>query len=162
VIQKEENKEMSIEENKAIMQRYFDELMNNRDYSKADEILHPDYTGSAGGGLQGVEGHKQYTSWVHSVFSDLYWETLDMIAEEDKIAVFQKPRGIHEGEFQGVPGTGRSFSFDMVSVYEFKDGKVYRGLARIVSDTLIFYQQVGVLPSNDDFIKAYKEANNLE
>ena len=50
---------MGVEENKVIMQRYFDELMNNRDYSKADEILHPEYTGSAGGGLQGVEGHKQ-------------------------------------------------------------------------------------------------------
>ena len=85
-----------------------------------------------------------------------------MVAEEDKIVVFQKPRGIHEGKFQGVPGTSKNFSFDMVSMYEFKDGKVYRGLARILSDALSFYQQVGVLPSTDEFVQAYKEANNLE
>jgi len=152
---------MGIEENKKTLQRYFDELMNNRDYSKADEILHKDYSGSAGGGFKGVEGHKQYTSYLHSVFSDLHWATLEMIAEGDKIAIFQKCSGIHEKEFGGVPGTGKRMSFDMVSVYEFKDSKVYRGLTRVFYDYLNMYQQFGVLPSTEEIIKAYKESRKI-
>ncbi len=31
---------MSVEENKKTLRRYVDELMNNLDYSKADEIIH--------------------------------------------------------------------------------------------------------------------------
>ena len=29
----------TVEENKEILQRYFDELFNNQDYSKGDEII---------------------------------------------------------------------------------------------------------------------------
>ncbi|OGN90413.1 MAG: hypothetical protein A2158_05585 [Chloroflexi bacterium RBG_13_46_14] len=152
---------MGVEENKKILQRYFDELMNNGDYSKVDEILHEDYSGSAGGGLKGVEGHKQYTSYMHSVLSDLHWETQEMIADEDKIAIFQKLSGIHEKEYGGVPGTGKRFSFNMVSMYEIKDGKVYRGLTRMLYDSLNMYQQIGVLPSTEEIIKAYNESQKM-
>jgi predicted ester cyclase len=152
---------MSIEENKRILQRYFDELMNNRDYSKADEILHKDYSGSADGGFSGVDGHKQYTRFVHSAFSDLHWETQEMMAEGDRIAIFQKCSGIHDKEFRGIPGTGKRFSYDMVSMYEFKDEKVYRGLARQIYDRLNLFQQWGILPSTAEIINAYKESHSV-
>lgn len=153
---------MGIEENKRIMQRYFDELMNKRDYSKVDEILHADYVGSGGGGIKGVEGHKKYTAYMHSVFSDLHWETLEMIAEGEKIALFQKLSGVHEKEYGGFPGTGKRFSINlMVSVYEFKNGKVCRGLTRQVYDYLNLYQQLDILPPTEKLVKEYKESHNL-
>ena len=79
---------MGIEENKKTLQRYFDELLNDQDFSKSDEILHEEYSGSAAEGLKGVEGLKQYRDYMHSLSSDLHWETLEMIAEGDKISIF--------------------------------------------------------------------------
>ena len=74
---------MGIEENKKTLQRYFDELMNNGDYSKAEEILHENYTGSGNGGVKGIEGHKQLNQLWHSAGPDMHYETLEMIAEGD-------------------------------------------------------------------------------
>jgi predicted ester cyclase len=152
---------MSVEENKKIMQRYFDEIMNNGDYSKADEILDEDYSGSAGGGLKGVEGHKQYRNLMFKATPDAHWETLEMIAEGDKVVLFNKLSGTQTGELMGIPPTNKPFTRVIAGVYEFKEGKIIRGLTRAASDMLSPLQQLGVLPSTEEIIKAYKESHNL-
>ena len=153
---------MGVEKNKEIMQRYFDELMNNSDYSKADEILHEDFSGAAGGEIKGIEAHKLYNQGMHTAIPDLFIDVQEIIADENKAAVFSLWNGTHNTVIQGFPPTGKKFSFDMASIYEFKDGKVIRGIPRVVSDNLGLYQQVGVLPSNEEILKAYKESHNLE
>ncbi|MFC1900997.1 ester cyclase [Chloroflexota bacterium] len=153
---------MGIEENKKTLQRYFDELMNDGDYSKAGEILHEDYVGSAGGGLKGIEGHKQYRNYMFSAAPDGRFETLEMIAEGDKISIFQEMNGTLDGEYQGIQGRGQPITRLIASIYEFKDGKVIRGLTRVVIDNLSFYQQIGALPPTEEIIKAYNESHNLK
>ena len=153
---------MGIEENKEIMQRYFDELMTNRDYSRVDEILHQDFIAVGGGGLKGVEGHKQYNDYLHSVVSDARFEVQQMIAEGDTVAVFSEWSGTNDGSTQGIPPTGNHVSFIMAAVYEFKDGKILRGAVRTLSNHLSMYQQMGILPSTEEIIKTYKETHNLE
>ena len=149
---------MGIEKNKKIMLRYFDEFLNNQDYSKADEILHEEYSGSAGGGLAGVEGLKQYVSYMHSIWPDGHWETLEMIAEGDKVSIFQEFTGTFKGEFQGIQGKGQQNTVPIAAFYEFKDGKVFRGLTRGLTDLLAIYQQMGVLPPNEEIVKAYNDS----
>ena len=149
---------MSVEENKKVLQRYFNELHNKQDFSKADEILHQDYSGAAGGGLKGLEGFKQYSKFMHSMASDAHYEILDMIEEGDRIAVFGEWRGTWDGVFFGVQGTGQQFVRSQADVYEFKDGKVYRGLVRGVSDLLSAFQKVNILPSTEEIIKAYNDS----
>jgi predicted ester cyclase len=155
---------LGIEENKETLQRYFDEIMNNGDYSKAGEILHRDFSGSAGGGLRGIEGHKQYRDYMFSAAPDGHWETLEMIAEGDKVVIFNEFTGTFKvpGEFQGIPPTNRPFTRVIAGVYEFEDGKIIRGLTRQVSDMLPVLQQLGFLPSTEAIIKSYKESHNLE
>lgn len=149
---------MGIEENKKTLQRYFDELMNDGDYSKAAEILHEDYSGSAGGGFKGVEGHKRYRTYMHSAAPDGRFETLEMIAEGDKIALFQGWRGTFVGVWEGLQGKGQPLAFTISSVYEFKDGRVIRGLTRSVRDSLSVYQQIGALPPTEEIVKAYNDS----
>ena len=150
---------MGIEENKKTLQRYFDELMNDGDYSRAEEIIHEDFEGTAGGGIKGIEAHKQYRNYMFSQGTGRM-ETLEMIAEGDKIAIFQEFNGtfIENGEWQGIKGRGQSFTRVIASIYEFKDGKVVRGLKRVVVDNLSFFQQLGVLPSTEEIIKAYNDS----
>ncbi|UCD09098.1 MAG: ester cyclase [Dehalococcoidales bacterium] len=149
---------MSIEENKKILQRYFDELMNNGDYSKVNEIIHKDFSGSGGGGIKGIEAQKRQRDYMYSSAPDAHIEILEMIAEGDKVAVFQEVKGTLTGEYQGIKGKGQPIDRVWACIYEFKDGKVFRGLTRIVIDQLSFFQQVGALPPTEEIVKAYNES----
>ena len=146
---------MSVEENKVIIQRYFDELFNKQDYSKADEIIHEDFTYSFGGGFRGVEGHKKHTADIHSMFSNLQNRVLDMAVEESRAVVLGERTGIQDKEYGGIPATNKSFSYRYANAYEFRDGKIVRLSTEIVSDMLRFYQALGVLPSTKEFVKNY-------
>jgi ketosteroid isomerase-like protein len=149
---------MGIEENKETLQRYFDELFNNQDYSKADEIIHEDITYSWGGGLKGVEGHKQHIADMHSRVSNLHIGILDMAVEENKAVVLQEWTAIHDKELFGIPATNKSFSNRMAGVVEFKDGKIFRSTTEIVRDMLSVFQDLGVLPSTEEIIRNYNDA----
>ena len=41
----------------------------------------------------------------------------DVVAEGDKVVVRTVWRGTHEGEFSGVPSTGRHVEFSSIAVY---------------------------------------------
>ena len=148
----------TVEENKKMLQRYFDELFNNQDYSKGDEIIHEDFTYSWGGGFKGVEGHKQHTADIHSVFSNLQARILDMAVEENKAVVLQEWTAIHDKEYNGIPATNKSFSWRHAGVLEFKDGKIVRTTTEIVEDRLSVFQDLGVLPSTPEIIKKYNDS----
>ncbi len=149
---------MSVEENKKTLRRYVDELMNNLDYSKADEIIHEDFTYSFGGGLKGVEGHKQHMADLHSRCSNLHIGILDMAVEENRAVVLQEWTAIHDKELFGIPATNKGFSNRMAGVIEFKDGKIFHSTTEIVRDMLGVYQQLGVLPSTKEIIKDYNDS----
>ncbi|MFC1900127.1 ester cyclase [Chloroflexota bacterium] len=150
---------MGVEENRKILQRYLDELLNNGDFSKASEILHEDYSGSAGGGLKGVEGLKQFRNYMRSRSSDMRFNVEEMIAEGNKIAIFGEWSGTADGEYLGIPATHKPFSYVLAAVYEFQDGKVIRGLTRSVSNQLDVFQQLGILPSIEEIANNYKESH---
>ena len=146
---------MGIEENKEVMRRYIEGFLNNGDFSEADEIVHEEYTGSAGEGIKGAEGIKQYTAFMRTVVSNGHWEIKEMIAEGEKVSVFQDYTGNFDGELYGIKGKGQPLAFQIAGVYEFKDGKVYRGLVIALTEWLNFYQQIGVIPPQEELVKAH-------
>ena len=148
----------TVEENKKTLQRYFDEVMNNQDYSKADELIHEDFTYSWGGGFKGVEGHKQHMADIRSRCSNLHIGLLDMAVEENKAVVLQEWTAIHDKESNGIPATNRSFSRRHAVVLEFKDGKIFRSTTEIVRDMLSVFQDLGVLPSTEEIIRNYNDS----
>ena len=95
---------------------------------------------------------------MFSAAPDSHWETLEMIAEGDKISIFQEWKGTLIGEYQGIKGKGQPITRLISSVYALKDGKVIGGLTRIVVDDLSLYQQIGALPSTEEIIKTYNDA----
>jgi predicted ester cyclase len=47
-----------------------------------------------------------------------------MIAERDLVAVRKTLEGTHQGEFLGVPPTGKRVAFSVIDVSRFRDGKI--------------------------------------
>ncbi|MGH9330737.1 MAG: ester cyclase, partial [Vicinamibacterales bacterium] len=67
----------------------------------------------------------------------------DLIAEGDKVAFRVTGHGTHEGEFFGLPATGRRFECRVVFVYTLKNGEIVH--ERRILDFTGVLLQIGVL-----------------
>lgn len=75
------------EENKAIMNRFMEEVINRRNLAAADEIVAEDFVelDPLPGQEQGREGLKQVIAMLSAAFHDLWWTVEEQIAEGDKV-----------------------------------------------------------------------------
>ena len=76
------------------------------------------------------------------VFKEVNHKIEEIIAVDDKVII----RGIcsfsHEGEFQGIPLTGKEAEFGQIVIFTLRDGKVIE--AREEVDKLGWFQQLGM------------------
>jgi len=138
---------MSVEENKTIVRRFFEEIWNQGNLDVADEILdtsfvnHDPYNPD----VRNLESYKQLVSTVHTIFPALHVTIDDIIAEGDKVAVRYTNTGAHKSEFMGISPTGKQVTVTEMRICHFASGKMVESWVN--SDTLGFMQQLGVIPS---------------
>ena len=61
---------------------------------------------------------------TEQIFPDLQVEILDMIEENDKVAVRACFTGTHSAELCGVPATGKKIGFEALEVFRTENGKI--------------------------------------
>ncbi len=136
-----------LEKNKAVVQRYVDEIQNAHSLDALESNFAEDFVdhvassgGLFGGGMDGLK--RGYASFL-SAFPDLQVTVEDMIAEGDKVVAFKTLTGTHRGTHLGVPPTGKRVTYQIISIYRIKDGKIaaYWGL----QDELSLKRQLGVI-----------------
>jgi len=131
---------MSLEENKAVVRRFY-EAANKHDVDLVAEFVAPDYVDYTNK-IEGVEGVKQFGNMLIKGFPDIHWTIEDIVAEEDKVWVRTTITGTHRGEYRGVPPTGKDITIRCVDILRIVDGKI--GEAWAVDDLLDFYKKLGV------------------
>lgn len=137
---------MSTEENKAIVRRFFEEILNKGNMAVADELFAPNYRFHFPGAPEPTdsEGMKQTLTVFRTGFPDLHFTIEDLIAEGDKVAMRFAFRGTHNGEFQGIAPTGKQVSVTGIAVHRIVNGKIVED--RPALDQLGMLQQLGVIP----------------
>lgn len=137
---------MSLEENKAIIRRYVDEV-NRANFDALDELVIPDFVdhNPVPGQTPGLEGAKRAYVMVNNAFPDAYFDLQALIAEGDKVVGRGVMTGTHRGEFLGVAATGRSVTWTGMRIFTVKEGKVTEGWINL--DLLSVMQQVGAFPA---------------
>jgi len=93
------------------------------------------------------EGVKQFFHMYKTAFPDLRMEAQDILVSGDKVVARARATGTHQGEFFGMPATGKSFDVQLIDIIRFGDD----GLAREhwgVFDALAMMQQLGVIPDH--------------
>jgi steroid delta-isomerase-like uncharacterized protein len=74
--------------------------------------------------LQGRETWQRGYELVKRAFPDLEIRVDDLVAAGDKVAPRLTLSGTHQGEFQGIPATGRRISYFSHEFYRVADGLV--------------------------------------
>jgi len=137
---------MSVEENKAIIRRNWEEAFNKGNLAVADEIMVPNYIyhGPGGQELKGPEGFKQLITMFRTAFPDLRATVEDMFAEGDKVAHRVTLRGTQNGDLMGIAPTGKQVTVSATVISRFAGGKEVEAWSNI--DMLAMMQQLGVVP----------------
>ena len=136
-----------LEKNKAVVQRYVDEIQNAHSLEALESIFAEDFVDhmASSGGLfvGGMDGLKRGYAAFLNAFPDLQVTVEDMIAEGDKVVAFKTLTGTHRGTHLGVPPTGKRVTYQIISIYRIKDGKIaaYWGL----QDEISLKRQLGVI-----------------
>jgi steroid delta-isomerase-like uncharacterized protein len=133
------------EQNKMIARRLVEEVESRGNLAVVDELVASDFVNHTPfGEMHGVESAKQFVSMLRRGFPDLYVTVEDQIAEGDCVATRWMARGTHEGEFQGVPPTGRPMEITGIFINRIANGKIIEQWA--TPDLLGLMQQIGAVP----------------
>jgi len=139
---------MTTTDNKAIAQRWQEMFRSSQeDLSKLEEFLAPDFVShSTPPGLApGIEGVKQMVSIFQNAFPDMDAAIEDVVAEGDKVVVRFSATGTHQGEFFGIPPTGKRIRSTGINIFRIANGKIVEHWNN--ADDLGLMQQLGVIPS---------------
>ena len=138
---------MSVEDNKALVQRLYDEVINQGNIDLTDEFFSEDFVEhEAFPGLPttGPEAPKAAFAMLLAAFPDLQITPDEMIGEGDKVTVRATMSGTHKGEFMGIPPTNKSFNAQIIDIIELHDGKATEHWG--LTDQPAMMQQLGIAP----------------
>jgi steroid delta-isomerase-like uncharacterized protein len=137
-----------IEDNKRFIQRFVEEVINKKNLDAIDELVaknfveHVPFPGQG----PGPEGLKYVIAAFLSAFPDIHWMIEEQVAEAEKVVSRFTMTGTHQGEFLGIPATGKSVNVWGVVIDVVRDGKFAE--SRIIMDTLGLMQQLVVIPAS--------------
>lgn len=95
-----------LSKNKAVVRRYFEEIVKKQRPELLSEIYAEDYffhsleNGREGRGLKGLE---DFLPYFFKAFPDIHYTIDQMVAEGDKVVVQVTARGTQREEFWGYP-----------------------------------------------------------
>jgi steroid delta-isomerase-like uncharacterized protein len=131
----------SIEQNKALVRRFFEEVFNQGNLSALDEIIAPGFGGhgfASHGREHGPDNARKTVATFKTAFLDIHFDIEEMIAEDDKVVVRITFSGTHQGSFMGIAATGKTVKVGGVELARIADGK-------IVEEGWHFMDEVGLL-----------------
>jgi predicted ester cyclase len=136
---------MATEQNKAIDRRYVEEGDNKGNLAVVDELFAPNYIlHFPPNPPLDREGLKHAMTVLRTAFPDLHSTIEDQIAEGNTVVGRRTVRGTHEGDFQGIPPTGKQVTIPAISLMHLEGGQVVEQWALL--DLMGLMQQLGVAP----------------
>ena len=135
---------MSEAENKALIRRLVKGWQAGHEPAVAQEILSDDFVERSGLADHGAkEAAIAAFGYMWRAFPDFAVRIKLQIAEGDLVATLKTFSGTHQGEFMGIPPTGRQIAFDVFDMLRVRDGQVvehwnvqdYAGLMKQLGST---------------------------
>jgi len=127
---------MSLEANKLLVRRFYEEAFNTGNVELIESLVSPDYAEVHDGKRHviGVKGAKAHAVGVRQTYPDLHISIEQQIAEDEWVVSCITATGTHKGCWLGIKPTGKSVTFTGVNVDRVIDGKIveHGGAANIL------------------------------
>lgn len=112
-----------------LIDRWFEELINEDDRSVADEILAEDVTYHGPQSLSprevsSREDLRKFLAHYHRAFPDVTYSVERVFGDDDEYCVRWRAEGTHEEELFGIAGSGESFTGYGLSTFTVDDGRI--------------------------------------
>lgn len=133
-------------ENIAVVRKFFEVGPSKGNLAAADAILAPEFSlhtplPTPG---PGIEAMNNVIITCRAAFHDLHVTIDDIMADGDKVTARFTARGIHKGEFMGLPPTGKAIAMTGIEIFRVKDGKIAELWGEV--NLMGLMQQLGILP----------------
>jgi len=139
---------MSIEANKALVRRFYEEI-DNGNVPAMDDLVAENYCDHSPPPFPVAEGRQGVKDALA-----MFWTATpgrhvieDQIGEGDKVVTRLTALGRHEGDLPGIPRTGNELKMTAVVIHRIADGKLVEKWSG--KDELALLQQRGVIPRLD-------------
>ena len=140
--------EEQLSTNKALLQRWFDEVWNKGRADAIDELFAAD--GVAHGlsddpntPITGPKDFKPFHTTFRGAFPDIEVVVEDMIAEGDKVAARCSVRGQHAGDHLGIAPTNAGVDFTGITIVRIRDGQIVEAWNNF--DFMRMNRQIGLM-----------------
>src|SRR5215218_6448604 len=112
------------EENKEKMRRVMEEAFGQGRSELVDELLDPDFVchdpNSETGEIRGAETIKGEIDYFQNALSDFHWTVEIQMAEGEMVTTRYILGGTHDGEFFGVPASGKRVEISGINIDRFE------------------------------------------
>ncbi len=136
---------MGLEENRAVVRRFIEEIFVRGNTAAVDELVDPSFvahtwpsTGDPRADLRAA------IERVGAALADGAFVIDDMIAEGDRVAVRLTASATQVGPFMGLPPSGRRYSIGEIHIFRVRDGLVVEHWHQF--DQLGMLRQLGAMP----------------
>jgi len=136
---------MNTETNKALVQRFY-HAVDSGDASVVETLFSPQWQNVDPSlpPMRGLDGARALVTLFTKSFPDFTSHIEMMAAEDERVAVRASHTGTHQGDFMGIPATGKKVTVEATGIYTFSQGKLVEN--RVVFDAYGLLQQLGVAP----------------
>ena len=137
----------SEEQNIELVRRSITEILDSsgKDYDLIDDRYAADFVQHGGpmGGLEGPDALREWFQAIHEGFPDLTCTEEFAFCDGDFVASQYTYTGTHDGEFQGIPATGKKVTITGNTINRIEDGRIVETWPE--TDFLGLMQQVGAV-----------------
>jgi steroid delta-isomerase-like uncharacterized protein len=133
---------MDLEQNKAIVRGYLNEIVNRGNLTAFDSYFSEDVVFNEVRNFKAH--HPAFMLAMRSAFPDHHLTILDQVAEGDKVVTRVTFHGTHQGPFNGVAATGKQVEWSGIAMDRIANGKVVEMWH--VQNTTGLMQQIGATP----------------
>ena len=117
---------MTLEANKALIRRIFEEVIPAGDDAAMRELVAPEWVDHdpLPGQPAGPEGPEYVVTTMHTAYPDLRFTIDDLVAEGDRVVIRWTLQGTNTGPMLGRPPTGEPVELAAVVIFRIAHGRI--------------------------------------
>ena len=136
---------MSTNANKALVRRFYAEVISAGDLSRVEAFIAPEYRDhNAEGAGRGPAVLRAHVEAIRRTFPDFELRIEDMVAEGNKVVTRVSGRGTHKGEWMGIQPTGSVVHLKGINIDRIAGGLIAEHWGE--ADTIGMLGQMGADP----------------